>query len=53
MAVSFDAVIIGAGQAGPPLTARHELVKSRKDAIVRKSSEGVEKWMDGLKGEIQ
>ncbi len=25
-------------------------VKARKDEIVRKSSEGVEKWMEGLKG---
>jgi len=106
--VSFDALIIGTGQAGPSLAARlsgagmkvavverHKFggtcvndgctptkamvasayaahvarrardygvlvegeprvdmkrVKARKDEIVRNSSEGVEKWMEGLKG---
>jgi len=108
MATSFDALIIGTGQAGPALAARlsgagmkvavveerrfggtcvnngctptktmiasayaahlagragdygvlvegtprvdMKGVKARKDAIVRKASEGVEKWMEGLKG---
>jgi pyruvate/2-oxoglutarate dehydrogenase complex dihydrolipoamide dehydrogenase (E3) component len=108
MSTSFDALIIGTGQAGPALAARlagagmkvavverHKFggtcvndgctptkamvasayaahlarragdygvvlggeprvdmqrVKARKDEIVRKSSQGVEKWMEGLKG---
>jgi pyruvate/2-oxoglutarate dehydrogenase complex dihydrolipoamide dehydrogenase (E3) component len=108
MSTSFDALIIGTGQAGPALAARlagagmkvavverHKFggtcvndgctptkamvasayaahlarragdygvvlggeprvdmqrVKARKDKIVRKSSQGVEKWMEGLKG---
>src|SRR5688572_29571665 len=108
MATTFDALIIGTGQAGPALAARlsgagmkvalverHKFggtcvndgctptkamvasayaanvtrrageygvlvegnlridmkrVKARKDEIVRKSREGVEKWMLGLKG---
>jgi pyruvate/2-oxoglutarate dehydrogenase complex dihydrolipoamide dehydrogenase (E3) component len=108
MSTSFDALIIGTGQAGPALAARlagagmkvavverHKFggtcvndgctptkamvasayaahmarrasdygvmlggepridmprVKARKDEIVRKSSQGVEKWMAGLKG---
>ncbi|HEX6318927.1 MAG TPA: FAD-containing oxidoreductase [Burkholderiales bacterium] len=108
MSTSFDALIIGTGQAGPALAARlagagmkvavverHKFggtcvndgctptkamvasayaahlarragdygvvlgaeprvdmqrVKARKDGIVRKSSQGVEKWMEGLKG---
>lgn len=108
MAASFDALIIGTGQAGPALAARlcgagmkvavverdrfggtcvnngctptkamiasayaahlarrgreygvlvegtpqvdMKRVKARKDAIVRKSSEGVQKWMEGLEG---
>jgi pyruvate/2-oxoglutarate dehydrogenase complex dihydrolipoamide dehydrogenase (E3) component len=107
-AASFDALVIGTGQAGPALAARlagagmkvavvekHKFggtcvndgctptkamvasayaahlarraadygvliegkprvdmarVKARKDAIVAKSSQGVEKWMEGLKG---
>ena len=108
MTTSFDALILGTGQAGPALAARlagagmkvavverHKFggtcvndgctptkamvasayaahmarragdygvvlggeprvdmrrVKARKDEIVRKSSQGVEKWMEGLKG---
>jgi pyruvate/2-oxoglutarate dehydrogenase complex dihydrolipoamide dehydrogenase (E3) component len=53
----YDAIVIGTGQAGPSLAARlaggvsvdMKRVKARKDEIVRRSNQGVEKWMRGLK----
>src|SRR6266513_5729466 len=51
MATTYDAIVIGTGQAGPSLAVRlagagmKAAIIERKDTVVHRSNDGVEKWL--------